>query len=113
MRRRRTVNLDRFKPVARDHRVGFRYTNPATGRETYSCDRWMRAPAHIAEAALWTGAEEFEVDGGAGARAWKRTVTVTQEQAERFLRDAADRDFTVKGMLKRALIRRDRRVAGA
>jgi hypothetical protein len=109
---RRRVRFSKFAPTVRDHGVSYSYVNPATGERTLPLgDRWMRAKAHMAEAALWTGAEEFSVYGGAGQRAWNRTVLVSQEDAEAYLRDEIEAgNFMLKGRLRRALVKRDARL---
>lgn len=105
------ISFEKFAPRARDGVVGYSYIHPVTGKITRpGTDRWMRAKAHIAEAALYTGALHFNVHGGVGEMRWSRTVTVPQEEAETFLREAAERDFTLKGTLRRSLAARARRL---
>lgn len=107
---RKPVRFEKWTPVKRDGSIRYSYVNPRTGRHSTYADRWQRQKAYLAQAALWTGAEEFTVYGGVGSRAWVRTVLVSQEAAEEWLREAAARDFTLKGLLGRALAARDRRL---
>lgn len=104
-RTRKPVALPDWKPVARDLRIGYHYFIPSSGRPARHSDRWMRIPYQIASAALHTGATEFTVTGGVGTRAWVRTVTCTEEQADAWFREkiALPGGFQLKGEYRKAL----------
>lgn len=107
---RKTIRFGEWVPVKRDNRIGYSYTLPKTGKLVrVGGDRWMRAKSRLAQSALWTGASEYHVHGGMGARRWHRVVTVTQQEAEQFLRDAAASTNIMRASLRRSLSARDRR----
>lgn len=110
---RKTIRFSKWKPVARDNRVSYSYINPRDGRLVrLGSDRWMRAKSRIASSAIATGADSFEVRGGIGTREWSRTVLVSQEDADAFFTEAIDRGwFMLRGMYRRAVLARERRLA--
>lgn len=113
-RERKPIGFLKWKPVKRDLYIGYSYiveAGPRGARKiTPGVDRWMRARYRIASSALATGTEEFRVWGGMGVHSWTRTVIVAQKDAEWYLRTAAERDFTMKGTLAKALAARERRL---
>lgn len=111
------VRFDNFQPRLADYQVGYSYVHPIAGkngtprRMPPSTDRWIRAKANIAASAIASGAEEFTVWGGLGARRWRRTVFVSQEEADAyFVRSIQNGAFTLKGLYIRSCVMRDRRL---
>lgn len=115
---RAPIRFARWNPVLRDYGISYEYVIPeglmSAGR-TYRAgsDKWMRAKSRIASSAIATGCDTFLVDGGLGNRRWKRVVTVTQDEAEAYFFDQIHnhRNFMLKGVLRKALTTRERRLA--
>jgi hypothetical protein len=113
-RTRAPIDFPEWQPVRRDAFVSYSYVLPSTGRTIRGQDRWMRGPWRLAAACLHGGATEFTVRGGVGTRAWVRTVTCTEEQADAWFREQiAKGHFMLKGEYRKALAGQARRMARA
>lgn len=110
-RERAPVEFPKWAPVRRDERIAYTYVLPSTGRTIRAQDRWMRGPWRLAAACLHTGATEFTVRGGLGGRAWVRTVTCTEDQADAWFREQIGKGhFMLKGEYRKALNGQQRRI---
>jgi len=107
------ISFTDWTPVVRDYSISYAYTNPATGRRVSSGGgRWMVVKLWMAEAAIATGAAEFDTNGGMGDKRWRRTVTISQDEADEFFKAGIAKGFfTLKGTYRRACVRRRKREA--
>lgn len=112
---RAPISFSDWTPVERDYSISYGYVNPATGRAVNSGGgRWMVVKLWMAQAAIATGAEEFTTSGGLGDKRWRRTVTITQAEAEAFFEHGIGKGFfTLKGTYQRARSARARRLKAA
>ncbi len=108
------LRFSAWKPSARDRSIGYSYV-VGSGRGARKIspgrDSWERAKRNVAASALYSGVEEYKVWGGIGDHRWRRTILVSQEEAEAFLRADAEGDATAQAALEQALLLRDRRLA--
>jgi len=105
---RSDVKFSRWTPNKTDNHIGF-YPEGTTMRHT-GTNRWQQAKSRMAQHALCTGESRYTVFGGLGNRRWRRTVVVTQEDAQAFFEQAiANGYFMLKGMYAQAMKRKGQR----
>lgn len=115
---RKPVRFSKWNPVHRDRMISYVYTSPTPSPRGNPVvirrqDRWMRVKAYIAQVAIHTGVDTFDVYGGhaVGGWAWHRIVTVTEQDAvDYFKTQIDDGAFMLKGMFRNAIAGRERRL---
>lgn len=115
VKERKPVRFAKWHPSKRDRFVGYSYVvaaGPNGARKiTPGVDRWSRVKMRMASSALATGVEEFQAWGGIAGGRWERTVVVSQVEAENYFVDCIEAgNFMLKGMYRRAVMARERRL---